>query len=67
MLNENKLKQRNLNTVFANISKTDIQLIPLDHVTYYIITLINIINTENRTEEETAHCGNIHCTLPIQV
>ena len=29
---KNNIKQRNLNTVFANISKT--WLIPLDHVTY---------------------------------
>ena len=29
---KNSMKQRNLNTVFANIP--DIRLIPLDHVTY---------------------------------
>ena len=32
---QNNIKQKNLNTVLANISKSisDIQLIPLDHVT----------------------------------
>ena len=29
---KNNIKQKNLNTAFANIS--DIRLIPLDHVTY---------------------------------
>ena len=35
---KNNMKQRNLNTVFANISKTTFPIsdfIPLDHVTYF--------------------------------
>ena len=42
---KNKIKQKDLNTVLATISRPifpDIRFIPLDHVTYVLVAPINV-------------------------
>ena len=54
---KNNIKQKILNTVFANISKTisDIRLIPLDHVTNCVMFLQFVYGKtkKNSTSDQT--------------